>query len=323
MLSASTSLVRIPQGFSAGIKIHEAGPDTVQGTDFGTSTHESEYDKIITPRSRSIGIKIKDSDVNIFPAPYCTTMTQMPVEARNRNSGPRSWSPESNIIKSEKLISLVSAADDSFDKTNILDPISSNSKAECSCCELYASDGSTLKSFSQLDNSTETDSDTLLLKFSDCKNSNIIKKKPVIVHSKPKLSCGGVYVHSYKDKQESEDIVYQGKWQRCRPKSGRKRTQNTILAKKIYESGNRKQKETVKDKNINPRDKRPIKKIEKKEIKVEHKTPQRNAPGLQKVKQEKNTEIKSNSSGRQLVKNYKDISSKLRLNRQVVNVTKV
>ncbi|XP_063633848.1 uncharacterized protein LOC134804667 isoform X2 [Cydia splendana] len=32
-----------------------------------------------------------------------------------------------------------------------------------------------------------------------------------------KLSCGSVHVHSYKDLQESEDVVYQGKWQRPRP----------------------------------------------------------------------------------------------------------
>ncbi|CAB3259144.1 unnamed protein product [Arctia plantaginis] len=324
MLSASTSLVRIPQGFSAGIKIHDPAPDTVQGNDFGTSTHESDYDKIVTPRSRSIGIKIKDSDINIFPAPYDSSMTQRTIEAANRNSGPRSWSPESNMIMSEKLISLVSAADDSFDKTIVLNPISRNSKAECSCCQLCASDGSILKSFSQLDNSTETDSETLLLKSLDCKESNMIKKVPNIVNSKPKLSCGGVYVHSYKDKQESEDIVYQGKWQRCRPKSGRKRTPNTILAKKIYESGNRRQKETVKDKNFNPRDKISIKKMEKKELKVDNKkTLQRNGSILQKVKQEEVTENKRNNSGRQLVKTDKGISSTLRLNRQVINVTKV
>lgn len=36
------------------------------------------------------------------------------------------------------------------------------------------------------------------------------------------LSCGGVHIHSYKEKQCSEDIVFQGEWQRQSPKTSEK-----------------------------------------------------------------------------------------------------
>ncbi|XP_063547561.1 uncharacterized protein LOC134755014 [Cydia strobilella] len=46
-----------------------------------------------------------------------------------------------------------------------------------------------------------------------------------------KLSCGGVHVHSYKDLQVSEDIVYQGKWQRHRRYRNPKKSNQPSLDK--------------------------------------------------------------------------------------------
>lgn len=75
------------------------------------------------------------------------------------------------------------------------------------------------------------------------------------------LSCGGVQIHSYKEKQVSEDIVFQGEWQQLNPKTREK------LKKNLTEISNKKRK-------IVSTDKLYLKKVEQKlEVKTETKKP--------------------------------------------------
>lgn len=68
MLSATTSLTRVPKIFTTGIRIGETETDTkISSSDFGTYTYDNNYNqRTILPRQRSVGIKIKDSDSNLL-----------------------------------------------------------------------------------------------------------------------------------------------------------------------------------------------------------------------------------------------------------------
>uniref|UniRef100_A0A2A4JR26 Small RNA 2'-O-methyltransferase n=1 Tax=Heliothis virescens TaxID=7102 RepID=A0A2A4JR26_HELVI len=232
MLSASTSLVKMPQVFSTGIKIHDVGAETkVQGTDFGTSTQDNNNFTTLTPRLRSVGIKIKDSDVNICSQTECSTMTAPePAPVVSRTATP---------------------------ETKLLKPISSTLKMEDSGSEMCMS--SLASSSKTLSNFLTTSKYDVLIEASASKEPVTDK---IIVPSKshkclrPKLCCGGVYVHSYKDKQVSEDIVYQGEWQRHRPKAlTRKMSCNFASARKANEAAIRKIIENSKERPVASKEK--------------------------------------------------------------------
>lgn len=63
------------------------------------------------------------------------------------------------------------------------------------------------------------------------------------------LSCGGVQIHSYKEKQVSEDIVFQGEWQRHNPKLSRdkvkKKPMYSSVTKNLYTEISNKKRNTL------------------------------------------------------------------------------
>lgn len=315
MLSTSTSLVRMPQVFSTGIKIHDVGADTrVKGTDFGTSTQENNNLTTITPRQRSVGIKIKDSDVNIFAKTECSTMTTVHPMLHSH-----AMVANIQVSRSPATNSLVSSPE-----TKLLKPISSALKIEDSGSEFCApSIVSSSKTLSYFMNVSKNTSD-ILIESSASREGGVTAKTSTIKYSRPKLCCGGVHVHSYRDKQVSEDIVYQGEWQRYRPKAlARKKTFNIMASRKVNEAVMRKKKEILKDKKANSVEKVSVKRQEKKEIKTEPKksTQMRNFK-LHKVKQEDVNKIQIKKS---LVSNsgVKTPSNAMKIPRPIKNVSKV
>ncbi|XP_059054179.1 uncharacterized protein LOC131848374 [Achroia grisella] len=226
MSSTTTSVTRVPKIFTTGIKIGDSFTNirTQNSIDFGTSTNDyNEHYTIIYPTTRSNGIeKIIDSDLIINEKVDCATMITDSIMNQNV------FCTETKLIK----------------------PISSSLYEEESVSEFYNS------------------------KVAECfsKNTSEIRLKSTVskevVHDKyctrcirPKLRCGGVHVHSYRDKQVYEDVIYQGEWQQHRPK---------VLASKrtIYDTGTgKKVSETMKKAKINSKEKihGPIK------IKFEHK----------------------------------------------------
>lgn len=97
------------------------------------------------------------------------------------------------------------------------------------------------------------------------------------------LSCGGVQIHSYKDKQVSEDIVFQGEWQQPSPKSRQKQKKSVMnpnTERKFIEISNKK-------KRIASTDKPNLKRFEQKlEVKTETKKPTQIRIRAYKSKQE-------------------------------------
>ncbi|XP_063891069.1 uncharacterized protein LOC110379170 [Helicoverpa armigera] len=282
MLSASTSLVKMPQVFSTGIKIHDVSAETkVQGTDFGTSTQDNNNVTTLTPRLRSVGIKIKDSDVNICSQTECSTMTATePAPPVSRTATP---TPENSC--SSAVNSFVSSPE-----TKLLKPISSTLKMEDSGSELYmpslASSSKTLSHF------VTTSKNDVLLETSTSKK--LVTDKMNTAPSKsakcvrPKLCCGGVHVHSFRDKQVSEDIVYQGEWQRHRPKAfTRKKSYNFASVRKANEAAIRKVIVNSKEKRVSSKEKI-FKKRQEKQIDSDSTETQTTKP--YKVKLEKNVE---------------------------------
>lgn len=87
---------------------------------------------------------------------------------------------------------------------------------------------------------------------------------------KSNLSCGGVQIHSYKEKQISEDIVFQGEWQQHNQQSREKLKKTPTkpsMTRNFTEIANKKRK-------IASTDKPGLKKLEQKfEVKTEMKKP--------------------------------------------------
>lgn len=100
---------------------------------------------------------------------------------------------------------------------------------------------------------------------------------------KSNLSCGGVQIHSYKEKQVSEDIVFQGEWQQHNPQSREKLKKTPTkpsMTRNFTEIANKKRK-------IASTDKPGLKKLEQKlEVKTEIKKPAQVRIRAFKIKQE-------------------------------------
>ncbi|XP_026324314.1 uncharacterized protein LOC113233403 isoform X2 [Hyposmocoma kahamanoa] len=136
---------------------------------------------------------------------------------------------------------------------------------------------------------------------------------------KSKLSCGGVQIHSYKEKQVSEDIVFQGEWQQPNPKSRQKQNKtpmNPSPTRNFTEISN-------KSKRIAPTDKPCLKKnAQKLEVKTEIKKPAQVRNRALKSKQEtgsKTEQLKRNELPKNQVrtirnKNVLKVSSKIAVN---------
>lgn len=188
------SLTRTPKLFFNGIKIEDSCdsiPATKKTCDFGMST---DYNNSITA-SRSIGIKIRDSDVSL----------------QDKNDFSIAQSPEN-----------VSAGKDLPIETKLLKRMSP--KVEDSDSEFYGSLGSLQKSL--VASSSKNTSGSQI----QCVTNKSVPSAFLRKNISRKLVCGGIYVHSFKDKMVSEDVVYQGEWQRA-PKSIAKK-QSSELAKR-------------------------------------------------------------------------------------------
>ncbi|XP_022127568.2 uncharacterized protein LOC111001836 [Pieris rapae] len=62
---------------------------------------------------------------------------------------------------------------------------------------------------------------------------DIGKKSPVRVRSK--LSCGGIHVHSFKDREVSQDVIFQGGWNEITPdKHAKNNNKKTVPKKVVY-----------------------------------------------------------------------------------------
>ncbi|KAJ0180985.1 hypothetical protein K1T71_003070 [Dendrolimus kikuchii] len=185
----------------------------------------------INTEKKSFGIHIKDSNI-ILDKVECSTMTD----------------DTTNDFKS--------------DETKLLKLASTDLKIVDSTSDFNESVGS-----------RKSPSHTALFRsLSDLKlklsASRELQKLNTNKYIRSKLCCGGVHVHSYKDKKVSEDVVYQGEWQSYRPKaSAKKKPQVPSLSKKateskcIYKKTNSKEKISSKiatNKEIKPISKKPI-----------------------------------------------------------------
>lgn len=219
----------------------------------------------LSPRIRAVGIKFKDSDPNILNKVDVATTDchEFASDGQIPNFIPHN---------------LVSATE-----TKLLKPISSG--MEDSGSEFYGSCGSVKSPLHYMYSKNTSD---LLLEPSLKRESEANEKMSRTKYVRPKLSCGGVHIHSYKEKQTFEDIVYQGEWQRQSPKLITKKFSPSSINKKRTESYIRKNK-------IYSKDKIPTNKIEKKEVKCEQKKPiqVRNSKTV-KTKQEVNKSEKYN-----------------------------
>lgn len=233
------SVVKMPQVFSTGIKINEVGVDRkIKGTDFGTSTHESDDLKTITPRWRPVGITIKDSDVNLYSKAECSTMTiPEPIPPKFLTNQSSSVNSAMSFIGTELTTLKVEDSGSEF------------------CTPSIASYSMT-----------------------DSKPTSIVLMKPSLESPSKilKLTCGAVHVHSYRDKQVSEDVVYQGEWQQYKPKANnaRKKTlHNYSPMRRSNEVVTRKTKDNLMEKKVNPKEKICRKRQEKKQTQAEPNKP--------------------------------------------------
>ncbi|XP_047514104.1 uncharacterized protein LOC125055680 isoform X1 [Pieris napi] len=92
---------------------------------------------------------------------------------------------------------------------------------------------------------------------------DIDKKSPVRVRSK--LSCGGIHVHSFKDREVSQDVIFQGGWNEITPDKLAKKNNKKVVPKKVvYTTKKLKRGSNTSVKNLGNSDvnnaiKRPIK----------------------------------------------------------------
>lgn len=189
MLSQTTSFERLPKLFTTGIKIEEPQANVMKSnkitSDFGTCTDK--YDNAVTIGRQSVGIKIEESIQNVIE--YFTTeqIVEKPL-----------ISPSKLDEKTEtKLLKPVSSIND-------FNPVSSSLKINDSGSEFCGSVGSCDKSPTLLATSSTNTSN----------EKNILIKISQASCNRRNLACGGVHVHSFKERQVSEDVVYLGEWQK-------------------------------------------------------------------------------------------------------------
>ncbi|CAH1643663.1 unnamed protein product [Spodoptera littoralis] len=261
MLSASTSLVKIPPVFTAGVKIKEVSAETItKGTDFGISTKDTNT-TTITPRLRSVGIKIKDSDVNLHAKIESCTMTVQDFILQTSETF--SHSPRRSLDRN----SIISSPE-----TRMLKAISSNLKTEDSGSEFFEpSIASSSKTHTFFVNASINASRVMI---KSPVSKDVIIEASSSKNLRPRLCCGGVHVHSFRDKESSEDVVYQGQWQRHKPKAGtRKKSCNFTPLRKASEAAAKKNREISKEKKFSSKEKVVRRRQDKKQIDAEIKKP--------------------------------------------------
>ncbi|CAH2243780.1 jg12695 [Pararge aegeria aegeria] len=184
MYSQTNSHTNMPKLFTRGIKIKES-------IDYDEKTNKNTYnygtcteicDSTITKGRETTKIKIKIKD-SIQDA-----TVKMPQELNNKMSEFSNFEPRT--------------------EAKILRPASSNLKIEDSGSELCESLESSAKSPSRSKNTSDSQIQSI------CNEKNVTVKLSQASNDRKNLVCGGIYVHSFKHKQVSEDVVYLGEWQR-------------------------------------------------------------------------------------------------------------
>ena len=181
--------------------------------------------------------------------------------------------------------------------TKLIKPISSTLQIQDSGSDFFApSIASTTKTCSFCMTDSVRASNVLIQTFQNNDGTSIIESPSKML----KLSCGPVKVHSYRDTQVSEDVVYQGKWQRCKPKAITRKKYILFSPAKSRTNAlvthvcTKKSKEILKEKKVISKEKVNRKRQEKKEMEAEpKKTPQIPKVKLRKlIQEEKCAEIK-------------------------------
>ncbi|CAG9783215.1 unnamed protein product [Diatraea saccharalis] len=216
MLSSTTSFTKRPQIFNAGLKIVNSFSDEqehVINCDFGTSTNEN-FDscKEISAKRKFTGIKIKDSETKI------TNKVETVTQETNTN------------LNISSILNLVSTTE-----TRILESVSSHYKIEDSGSELCDSLSSSQRSPLHFMNFAKDTSGFPIKLTEDVELESKFSHKLI----RPKLSNGGVYVHSYKERQMSEDVVYQGDWQRYTTVAAPKKKSCNVVTNRTLELNKR------------------------------------------------------------------------------------
>ncbi|CAH2100267.1 unnamed protein product [Euphydryas editha] len=207
-ISATTSLSVIPNIFSNGIKIEDSEINTQitkKTSDFGTCTELINNATKTNTLHIATGIKIKDSDDDIFNL-KCSTMTQATEEFPFISTYPKECaSSDTKVLKSESSALKVG-----------------DSGSENRSCVF-----SLPKSPSQFSTPLKNMSD---IHVQSSSKENLVARKSQISYVQRNLICGGVHVHSFKERLVSEDVVYQGEWQRMRP--SRRKNPHTVIIKR-------------------------------------------------------------------------------------------
>lgn len=262
--STTTSLAAVPKMFMTGIKIGDSFSDirADNNSDFGTSTYDNKNNNsvVISPRIQSNDIKIHDSGTQVGDSNFDTksknesdfeSITKYVYDNQAKNMPDEFHGvdmKQTDLQKNEVSVSYTthyskSCIDESVSKniilTEMLKPVSSHIKIAESSSEFNGS-------FCSVPKST-----LLAVRFlPEVSNSRVVMPRFIASKSiRPKLSCGGVHLHSYIDPQISEDVVYQGNWQQYRPKAFiRKKPYSYAVLKSNKEVASRKSNGVPKDK---------------------------------------------------------------------------
>lgn len=267
-------------------------------TDCCTSTNDGKtIYKTIEPRERAIGIKIKESIPNNNEWMECSTLTQeqesltlqeqestrqeqeltrqeqestmtQEQESTVQEQGQNMMREQESPIMQEQgpdrtvTSSLLNA--DFSTETTCLKSIPSGMKIEDSGSDFCSSIASIPKMPQSLANCLASD-----LKIISSIRTDVGVTRMLTRYVQPKLCCGGVQVHSYRDKQISEDTVYHGEWQNHRPKVlTKKKIFNQIIVKRTSDS--------IIKKKVSSKENIPPKRFVKRDIKAaEQKLPQK------------------------------------------------
>ncbi|XP_046972913.1 uncharacterized protein LOC124539652 [Vanessa cardui] len=196
-ISATTSSTIIPNLFANGMKIKNSLADIrkhKRTNDFSTCTELMDTVPRIVGLPVSIGIKIKDSDADIIDTRKMKCPT-IPViddkESQNMSNPPE----KAKQTKLEKLTCSII-------------------KIEDSSSENCGSLSNSIKSPPNFQSTPKMASENQMKLTS---KNNYLTERSQITFTKDNLIYGGIHVHSYRERIYSEDVVYQGNWQRSRP----------------------------------------------------------------------------------------------------------
>ncbi|XP_050674220.1 uncharacterized protein LOC126971830 isoform X2 [Leptidea sinapis] len=220
MHSATTSVTKIPKLFSNGVKIDDSCINlSNQTSDMATSPETFSDLKSVT-KIKDNGIRINDSChdmIDHFIHKLETTDTFSKILNQNINYN------QSNASKFETPLLEYVASD-----------VKTNESVESS--EFCSNFGSKIKSPSKGAMSSKYTSD---IEIRSNTNTDISQCLSPTNQIKSKLCCGGVFVHSFRDREVSEDVLYQGGWQDIRPKIvARKNPKNNLTIRKKIEQPN-------------------------------------------------------------------------------------